>query len=175
MNPNSTPSEGLYGPVTASGAESEARGPGAANEPQKAAQGVDPRALILDTISTAINQAGYWLAIEGKRAAADAVAALPIYGDTEWRTRAVRGAIRSSELAETLDAAREWARRNLLPEQRDDLLRILRSDTTASDALDQPKEPPPTPAAHVGGNAEDCPACEGSNPPYPFLCPKPAA
>jgi hypothetical protein len=31
-------------------------------------------------------------------------------------------------------------------------------------------------AEHVGGgaNAEDCPACSGTNPPYPFLCPGPA-
>lgn len=29
--------------------------------------------------------------------------------------------------------------------------------------------------AHVGGNAEDCPACEGTNPPYPFICPGPDA
>ncbi|WP_369689045.1 hypothetical protein [Streptomyces sp. Wb2n-11] len=28
--------------------------------------------------------------------------------------------------------------------------------------------------AHVGGNAEDCPACDGTNPPYPFLCPGPS-
>lgn len=28
-----------------------------------------------------------------------------------------------------------------------------------------------TAAAHVGGNAEDCPACHGTNPPYPFICP----
>jgi hypothetical protein len=29
------------------------------------------------------------------------------------------------------------------------------------------------PPQHVGGgaNAEDCPACHGSNPPYPFICP----
>jgi hypothetical protein len=27
--------------------------------------------------------------------------------------------------------------------------------------------------AHRGGNAEDCPACFGTNPPYPFLCPGP--
>jgi hypothetical protein len=26
---------------------------------------------------------------------------------------------------------------------------------------------------HVGGNAEDCPGCKGTNPPYPFLCPGP--
>lgn len=24
---------------------------------------------------------------------------------------------------------------------------------------------------HVGGNAEDCRACDSSNPPYPFVCP----
>jgi hypothetical protein len=28
---------------------------------------------------------------------------------------------------------------------------------------------------HTGGNAEDCPACAGTNPPYPFICPRPAA
>ncbi|MGW2520492.1 hypothetical protein ACWC09_26455 [Streptomyces sp. NPDC001617] len=28
---------------------------------------------------------------------------------------------------------------------------------------------------HVGGNAEDCPACKGTNPPYPFICPGPTA
>ena len=29
---------------------------------------------------------------------------------------------------------------------------------------------------HIGNrtNAEDCPACEGTNPPYPFICPGPA-
>jgi hypothetical protein len=26
---------------------------------------------------------------------------------------------------------------------------------------------------HVGGNAEDCPACTGTNPDYPFICPGP--
>ncbi|WP_039942956.1 hypothetical protein [Streptomyces himastatinicus] len=30
---------------------------------------------------------------------------------------------------------------------------------------------PPGPAIPPGGNAEDCPRCEGTNPPYPFLCP----
>lgn len=28
---------------------------------------------------------------------------------------------------------------------------------------------------HVGGNAEDCPACKGTNPDYPFICPGPEA
>jgi len=35
----------------------------------------------------------------------------------------------------------------------------------------QPAEPP----VHIGGqaNAEDCPACKGTNPDYPFICPGP--
>ncbi|MGR3875742.1 hypothetical protein ACUXZZ_45235 (plasmid) [Streptomyces graminifolii] len=35
---------------------------------------------------------------------------------------------------------------------------------------------PETPAPEhrgAGANAEDCPACAGTNPPYPFLCPGP--
>ncbi|WP_406417982.1 hypothetical protein [Streptomyces sp. NBC_01614] len=34
---------------------------------------------------------------------------------------------------------------------------------------------PDTQAArvHIGGNAEDCPGCSGTNPPYPFICPGP--
>lgn len=39
-------------------------------------------------------------------------------------------------------------------------------------ALDSPASEP---AEHVGGNAENCPACEGTNPPYPFICPKPTS
>ncbi|WP_329424030.1 hypothetical protein [Streptomyces sp. NBC_01268] len=43
-------------------------------------------------------------------------------------------------------------------------------------ALDEQQEQTPGPApAHIGNraNAEDCPACSGTNPPYPFLCPGP--
>lgn len=32
-------------------------------------------------------------------------------------------------------------------------------------------EQPPTAPQHTGGNAEHCPACPNTNPPYPFLCP----
>ena len=39
-------------------------------------------------------------------------------------------------------------------------------------ALDEHQEQP-APATHIGGNAEDCPACAGTNPPYPFICPGP--
>ncbi|WP_275558561.1 hypothetical protein [Streptomyces sp. 5-6(2022)] len=31
----------------------------------------------------------------------------------------------------------------------------------------------PAEREHIGGNAEDCPGCAGTNPPYPFLCPGP--
>lgn len=42
-------------------------------------------------------------------------------------------------------------------------------------ALDEQPEQSQTPAQHIGNgaNAEDCPACRGTNPPYPFLCPGP--
>ncbi|UJV42044.1 hypothetical protein [Streptomyces sp. AMCC400023] len=41
-------------------------------------------------------------------------------------------------------------------------------------ALDVYRRNPPQ---HIGGraNAEDCPACHGTNPPYPFICPGPPA
>ncbi|GAA2803342.1 hypothetical protein [Streptomyces showdoensis] len=45
-------------------------------------------------------------------------------------------------------------------------------------ALDEQQEQPTGPApTHIGGraNAEDCPACSGTNPPYPFICPGPTA
>ena len=38
-------------------------------------------------------------------------------------------------------------------------------------AAARPGDRADTEAVHAGGNAEDCPACEGTNPPYPFLCP----
>ncbi|PVC73501.1 hypothetical protein [Streptomyces sp. CS081A] len=47
----------------------------------------------------------------------------------------------------------------------------LRDLRTALDAHTTPTET--TPPVHVGNraNAEDCPGCSGTNPPYPFLCP----
>lgn len=39
---------------------------------------------------------------------------------------------------------------------------------------DEAQQQPDT-AVHVGGNAEDCPAFHGTNPPYPFICPGPTA
>ncbi|WP_329217401.1 hypothetical protein [Streptomyces microflavus] len=47
------------------------------------------------------------------------------------------------------------------------------------DLLDAPALPvePAVPPTHLpkGTNAEDCPACKGTNPDYPFLCPGPPA
>jgi hypothetical protein len=47
--------------------------------------------------------------------------------------------------------------------------------TEEARALLAEPEPPTVPPVHVGGNAEDCPGCEGSNPDYPFICPGPPA
>ncbi|MEU3125847.1 hypothetical protein ABZ689_05910 [Streptomyces sp. NPDC006874] len=51
------------------------------------------------------------------------------------------------------------------------LTRIIRTTKTYSVVV------PAVPPTHLpkGTNAEDCPACEGTNPPYPFLCPGPPA
>ncbi|MFD4596781.1 hypothetical protein ACFWPQ_01985 [Streptomyces sp. NPDC058464] len=45
----------------------------------------------------------------------------------------------------------------------------------AADLIDPAKSASAAPLrpAHVGGNAEDCPACSGTDLPYPFLCPGP--
>ena len=45
-------------------------GSGGSSGPQAGTQDADPRAVTLDAISTALNSAGYWLPIEGKRAVA---------------------------------------------------------------------------------------------------------
>jgi hypothetical protein len=46
-----------------------------------------------------------------------------------------------------------------------------------ADALERPPASPAVPPQHIGNgaNAEDCPACSGTNPPYPFVCPGPTA
>jgi len=73
VNPNSTPPEGLSARETAEQGEKVAGEGGAENGPQAGVQSPDPRAVLLDTISTALNAAGYWLPMDGKRAVADAV------------------------------------------------------------------------------------------------------
>ncbi|MFF3151851.1 hypothetical protein [Streptomyces sp. NPDC057910] len=49
--------------------------------------------------------------------------------------------------------------------------RVIRRRVTYGDW--QPVHPDHWANEHVGGNAEDCVACEGTNPPYPFICPGP--
>ncbi|MEE1813512.1 hypothetical protein PUR59_00405 [Streptomyces sp. SP18ES09] len=75
MNPNSTSPEGLSARETAERGEKVVRDADATPGPQKAAQDLDPRAVLLDTISTALNAAGYWLPADGKKAVAEAVLA----------------------------------------------------------------------------------------------------
>ncbi|SCK20295.1 hypothetical protein YUYDRAFT_02113 [Streptomyces sp. ScaeMP-e48] len=51
--------------------------------------------------------------------------------------------------------------------------RLIETTTTVTTTPAAPAAPP----THLpqGTNAEDCPACKGTNPPYPFLCPGPPA
>ncbi|MFF3127229.1 hypothetical protein ACFVRD_34110 [Streptomyces sp. NPDC057908] len=50
------------------------------------------------------------------------------------------------------------------------MARDLRTTITGRATVDQPQQPTTT-AQHTGGNAEDCGACSGTNPPYPWICP----
>ncbi|MFE6785155.1 hypothetical protein ACFVFF_23150 [Streptomyces sp. NPDC057680] len=85
----------------------------------------DPRAVLLDAISTALNSAGYWLPIDGKRAVADAV--LKAGSDETSRRLAITFQTR-------IDDARDWARGNLDTGQQEQLLRVLRGDPSAPTA-----------------------------------------
>ncbi|APE21372.1 MULTISPECIES: hypothetical protein [Streptomyces] len=76
MNPNSTPPGGLSAREAAERGEKAVRDVGATPGPQTAAQDADPRAVLLDTISTALNAAGYWLPADGKQAIVAAVLAV---------------------------------------------------------------------------------------------------
>ena len=42
-------------------------------------------------------------------------------------------------------------------------------------SADETQQPETQARVHVGGNAEDCPACSGTNPDHPFICPGPDA
>lgn len=80
------------------------------NDPQTARPA--PRAVLLGTITTAINQAGFWLAIEGRRAIADAVLAAQEKEIQTWRHTAVRRALKISRLERTIElveaTAQSW-------------------------------------------------------------------
>lgn len=89
------------------------------------------------------------------------------------REEAVRYANKQRRRAEQAEAAiervREWADDQLRYNDRTELLYVLDHQPPA----DTDREPP----VHLakGTNAEDCPACRGTNPDYPFLCPGPTA
>ena len=138
MNPNSTPSEGLCGPVAASGVESEARCPETTNAAQTGTQGPDSRALLLDTISTAINRAGYWLAIEGKRAAADAVAKLQDERAETWRRQAIDRGLALGNRERTLELVKATAEAFIDDHDSHDCAQAVLDALTAY----QPKETP---------------------------------
>lgn len=53
---------------------------------------------------------------------------------------------------------------SLSPGEARDLVSQLRDALVAADMADEERR-------HVGGNAEDCRACDSSNPPYPHICP----
>jgi hypothetical protein len=70
---------------------------------------------------------------------------------------------------QSTDRSEEW-----LASHRFDLATARRLAVEQAKDLIQPSKDR---AVHLGGgaNAEDCPACHGTNPPYPFICPGPAA
>jgi hypothetical protein len=81
-----------------------------------------------------------------------------------------------------LDAAGRWDREWTSSERGEEWLTAHRFDleTALRLAEEQAADIAPTKwrgangkPEHIGGqaNAEDCPACHGTNPPYPFLCP----
>ncbi|MGC5531606.1 hypothetical protein [Streptomyces sp. SR-10] len=93
---------------------------------------------------------------------ADRAAVLAEVADALDQRAAVLKELSSSDYGEESFAARE------LTEQAADLRRLAGE---AAAGAHHPTEPP----THQpkGTNAEDCPACAGANPPYPFLCPGP--
>jgi hypothetical protein len=74
--------------------------------------------------------------------------------------RAEAAVLRVRALADRIRQGAPWTASD--DDIADHILAALNGDQT-------PAEPP----VHIGGraNAEDCPACTGTNPPYPFICP----
>ncbi|GAA3267980.1 hypothetical protein [Streptomyces lavendulae] len=81
----------------------------------------------IDALGQALNAVGYWLPVDGRPTAVDAVLALTA-ADLEASER------RAVTLVERIGDARNWARENLPPEQQLALLAILRGS--------RPKETP---------------------------------
>jgi hypothetical protein len=84
-----------------------------------------------------------------------------------------------------LNANGEWSWESIPSEREDEWLTEHRFDLDTAQELAKQAAPTLTvngrtaleiyrrnPPQHLGGgaNAEDCPACHGSNPPYPFTC-----
>ena len=97
MNPNSTPPEGLCGPVAASGAESKDRDPETKNAAQTGTQGVTSLALATNVVATTLNSRGHWIDIEDCRAIAEAVLKLShqrvrdLHAPVDYRGRPICG------------------------------------------------------------------------------------
>jgi hypothetical protein len=87
-----------------------------------------------------------------------------------------------------LNAEGEWSWESIPSEREDEWLATHRFDLDTAQQLAKQAAPHLTvngltalevyrrnPPQHIGGgaNAEDCPACHGTNPPYPFICPGP--
>ncbi|WP_406123052.1 hypothetical protein OHQ89_12660 [Streptomyces canus] len=81
-----------------------------------------------------------------------------------------------------LSADGRWDRERVSSEREEEWLDAHRFDLATAKRLATEQATDIAPAKwrgrdsrpqHVGGgaNAEDCPACHGTNPPYPFICP----
>ena len=79
--------------------------------------------------------------------------------NSEYADRAITNGKRADRPVALLGEAVDWIHEG---ELRDRIVAAL-----------NPAHESTPPAAHRGGNAEDCPACAGTNPPYPFICPGP--
>lgn len=103
MNPNSTPSGGLYGRVTASGAESDPECIRSTNGPQTGAQPIQPLDVIRDAIARAIRDGRYWLPVDGQHALADAIHDVLTGNAEAWRRTAVDRALTLGRHERTLE------------------------------------------------------------------------
>ncbi|MDX2794631.1 hypothetical protein [Streptomyces scabiei] len=105
--------------------------------------------------------------------------------DVEYRGRGLWAAVRHHQC---LNAKGEWSYELRPSEREDEWLAAHRFDLDTAQQLAKQAAPHlivngrtaldiyrRNPPQHIGGNAEDCPACHGTNPDYPFICPGPPA
>ncbi|MFJ2259504.1 hypothetical protein ACIOKD_14380 [Streptomyces sp. NPDC087844] len=117
---------------------------------------------------------------------ADNINRFPFTIDVEYRGHGRWAAVRHRQC---LNATGEWSFESIPSEREEEWMATHRFDLDT--ALQLAKQAAPhlivngrtalevyrrNPPKHLGGgaNAEDCPACHGTNPPYPFICPGPA-